>query len=72
MIQWGLFDVVNRYVLQEKTVEVFADGGLNLLAELNALGEEFVELHLFAGGLEGFGEFRFKQLAELFHVGNAL
>jgi hypothetical protein len=65
LIERGLFEVINGHVLQEETVEVLADGGLDLVAELDALGEQLVKLHLFAGGLERFGEFRLEQFAEL-------
>jgi hypothetical protein len=72
LLEGRLFEVIDGDVLEEETVEVLADGVLDLVAELGALGEELVELHLFAGGFEGLGEFRFEELAELIDVGDAL
>ena len=72
LVQRGLLQVINRHVLQDEAIEVLADGGLNLLAELGALGEQLVEFHLLAGGLERLGELRLEQLAELDDVRDAL
>jgi hypothetical protein len=72
LLEGRLLEVVDGDVLEEEAVEVLADGVLDLVAELGALGEELVELHLFAGGFEGLGEFRFEELAELVDVGDAL
>ena len=72
LVERGLFEVVDGDVLQEEAVEILADGRLDFFAELDAFREQFVEFHLFAGGLEGFGELRLEQFAELGHVGHAL
>jgi hypothetical protein len=65
LVERGLLQVIDGDVLQQEAVEVLADGDLDLVAELDALGEQFVELHLLAGGLERLGELRLEQLAQL-------
>jgi hypothetical protein len=65
LVERGLLEIIDRHVLQQKPVQILADGHLDLIAELDPLGEQLVELHLFARRLERLGKLRLEQFPQL-------
>ncbi len=68
----GLLEVVDRDVLKQSRRGPCRSVVLDFVAETQALGEEFVELHLLARGLERLGKLRFEKLAELVDIRHSL
>ena len=68
----GLLEVIDVAVVQAVTVQVGTDFGDDLVTETVAIDVQRDEIELLADGLQGFGEFCFKQFSQLIDVGGTL